>query len=315
MVAPSRRRLLQSATAAALWPLAAPALAQSRGAKIVVIGGGFGGATAAKYLRVFDPALDVTLIEPDRSFVTCPFSNDVLAGGRTISRITHGYRTLAETHGVRVIADSAIRIDADKRTVTLAGGTTLAYDKLVVSPGIDMRWGEIQGYDEQAAERLPHAWKAGPQTLLLRRQLEAMQDGGTFLIVAPANPYRCPPAIYERASLVASYFKRAKPRAKILIMDAKDQFPAQPHFEAAWTRLYGDMIEWVPLSQDGKITEAQPGEMAVVSEFGETHQAAVINLVPPQIAGKIALDAGLANQTGWCPIDQMTFESTLHKDL
>jgi sulfide dehydrogenase [flavocytochrome c] flavoprotein subunit len=291
------------------------AAAQTTRARVVIIGGGFGGATAAKYLRLFDPTLDITLIEPDSSFVTCPFSNDVLIGRKAISEITHDYRMLSDVHKITVLRDTASTIDPARHTVTLAGGATLPYDRLVVSPGIDLRWDAIQGYDEAAAELLPHAWKAGPQTLLLRRQIEAMADGDVFLIAAPANPYRCPPAAYERASLLAHYFKQHKPRSKILILDAKDQFPAQAQFQDGWKALYGDMIEWVPLSQDGRVTEALPREKAVVSEFGERHDAAVINIVPPQLAGRIAHESGLTNQTGWCPVDPLTFESTIHKDI
>jgi sulfide dehydrogenase [flavocytochrome c] flavoprotein subunit len=311
----SRRHFTQAVVAAAALSAVGRAKAQAPRARVVVVGGGFGGATAAKYLRLLDAALDITLIEPNASFVTCPFSNDVLIGRKAIGEITHDYRTLSDVHKIKVLQDTATAIDPARHVVTVASGGTLPYDRLVVSPGIDFHWDAIQGYDEAAAELLPHAWKAGPQTLLLRRQIEAMDDGGVFLIVAPPNPYRCPPAIYERASLLAHYFKQRKPRSKILILDAKDQFPAQGQFQDGWTALYGDMIEWVALSQDGRVTEAIAAEKAVISEFGERHEAAVLNVVPPQMAGRIARDAGLANQTGWCPVDPLTFESTLHKDI
>jgi sulfide dehydrogenase [flavocytochrome c] flavoprotein chain len=294
---------------------ASASAAQGTAARVVVIGGGFGGATAANATRELDSSIAVTMIDAERSFVTCPFSNDVLIGRRDLQSITHEFRALADKHGVKVVHDTATAVDTDRRQVRLAGGGLLDYDRLVVSPGIDFRWNALPGYDEAASERMPHAWKGGAQTALLRRQLESMDDGGTFIIVAPANPYRCPPAIYERASLVASYFKQRKPRSKILILDAKDQFPAQPHFQSAWKARYGEMIEWVALSQDGKVSEVIPGEMAVVSEFGERHEGAVINVVPPQAAGRIARDAGLANQTGWCPVDPLTLESTLRKNV
>lgn len=309
----TRRRVMTLATAAAL---GAPALARAQNkARVVVIGGGFGGATAARYLRVLDPGLSVTLIEPAQTYVTGPLSNTVLAGLRPIDDLTQSYAMLTSRHGVEVVHDTAVAIDASGRTVRLAGGRTLAYDRLIVSPGIDMRWDAISGYSETAAQVMPHAWTGGDQLLLLRRQLEAMPDGGLFLISAPPTPYRCPPGPYERASLAAYYFKRAKPRAKIMIMDAKDQFSDQPLFEDGWRALYGAMIERVGLSDDGRVTEAKPAEMTVVSEFGEAHKADVINIIPPQRAGKIAQDSGLANDTGWCPVDPATFESTQARNV
>jgi len=284
-------------------------------ARVVVVGGGFGGATAAKYVRLLDPGIAVTLVEPSRRFVTCPASNAVLAGLKRIDDLAQDYRELSDRHGVNVVHDTVASIDPDKRSLTLAGGNTLAYDRLIVAPGIDFRRNAIERYDDATAQRMPHAWKAGDETVLLRRQLEAMDDGGLFIISAPPTPYRCPPGPYERASLVAYYFKHAKPRSKILILDAKDQFPEQGLFEDGWKSLYAGMIEWVPLSQDGRVTEVRPDEMTVISEFGEPHKASVINLIPPQQAGKIARDAGLVNQTGWCPIDPMTCESTIHKEI
>jgi sulfide dehydrogenase [flavocytochrome c] flavoprotein subunit len=257
----------------------------------------------------------VTLIEPAQSYVTGPLSNTVLAGLRPIDGLTQTYATLAGRHGVEVVHDKAVAIDPGQHTVRLAGGRTVPYDRLVVAPGIDMRWEAIAGYGEAAAQLMPHAWTTGEQLLLLRRQLEAMPDGGVFVISAPPTPYRCPPGPYERASLVAHYFKQAKPRAKILILDAKDQFSDQPLFEDGWKALYGPMIERVGLSDDGRVTEAKPAEMTVMSEFGEAHKGDVINIIPPQRAGQIARDAGLANETGWCPVDPLTFESTLHKDI
>jgi len=284
-------------------------------ARVVVVGGGFGGATAAKYTRLLDRGIAVTLVEPSRRFVTCPGSNAVLAGLKRIDDLTLDYRELGDRHGVEVVHDTVTGIDPAKRSVMLTNGTSLPYDRLIVAPGIDFRRSAIDGYNDSAEARMPHAWKAGDETLRLRRQLEAMDDGGLFIIVAPPTPYRCPPGPYERASLAAYYFKRAKPRSKILILDAKDQFPEQGLFEDGWKAQYGNMIEWVPLSQDGRVTEARPDEMTVVSEFGEPHKGAVINLIPPQQAGQVARDAGLANQTGWCPIDPMTCESTIHKDV
>jgi sulfide dehydrogenase [flavocytochrome c] flavoprotein subunit len=311
----SRRRFTKLAGAASAFGLSACATMEPPKARVVVIGGGFGGATAAKYVRAIDPAIHVTLVEPGQTFVTCPFSNYVLAGFKTMNNITHNYNALAGKHGARVVHDTASGIDPAKKAVTLAGGETLQYDKLIVAPGIDIRWGAIDGYTEAAAEVLPHAWRAGPQTLLLRRQLEAMADGGLVIMSVPANPFRCPPGPYERAAMIAHYLKGNKPRSKILILDAKDNFSKQPLFQDGWKAVYGDMIEWVPLSKDGKITRAIPGEMTVVSEFGQNHKGAVVNVIPPQFAGAIARNAGLANQTGWCPVNQTTFESTIHKDI
>ncbi|WP_142849596.1 NAD(P)/FAD-dependent oxidoreductase [Telmatospirillum sp. J64-1] len=283
------------------------------GAHVVVIGGGFGGATAARYLRRRDPSLRVTLIEANRSFHTCPFSNTVLAGINTLDFIEQGYDGL-EAAGVTVLHDRATDIDPVKRSVTTQGGQTLTYDRLILSPGVDMKWGAIEGYDEAAAEIMPHAWKAGPQTALLRSQLEAMEDGGLVIIAPPANPFRCPPGPYERAALIAHYLKTHKPRSKILILDAKDNFSKQGLFTEGWKALYGDMIEWVSASQGGKVLQVDTQAMSVETDF-DTHQAAVINIIPPQKAGVIAEAAGVTNETGFCPVDPVTFESTLQKGI
>lgn len=310
----SRRRLglLAAGLAASAATLATPAVwaqGRTRG-RVVVIGGGWGGATAAKKIRQLDRAIQVTLIEPSASFVTCPFSNYVLAGWRQIGQITFNYNALATRHGVTVVRDSAQAIDAPGRKVRLTGGRTLTYDKLVVAPGIDFRWGAIEGYDERAAEKMPHAWKAGPQTLLLRRQLEAMADGGLVVMSVPANPFRCPPGPYERAAQIAWYLKQRKPRSKILILDAKDAFSKQALFQDGWQAEYPGMIEWVPLSRDGAVTKAIPDALTLETQLGERHRGAVVNVIPPQFAGRIARDSGLANQTGWCPVNPATFEST-----
>ncbi len=314
----SRRRFHQlagAATAISALGLSARVARGQPKARIVVIGGGFGGATAAKFARALDPAIEVTLVEPARTFYTCPFSNYVLAGFKTMNDIGHGYDALRDRHGVRVVHDTARAIDATARTVRLAGGSTLQYDRLIASPGIDIRWGALEGYTESAAERMPHAWKAGPQTMLLRRQLEAMPDGGLVILTPPANPFRCPPGPYERAAMIAHYLKGNKPRSKILILDAKDKFSKQGLFQAGWKAVYGDMIEWVPLSNDGKVVRVTPEEMTVVTEFGQRHRGAVVNIIPPQFAARIARESGLADQTGWCPVDPATFESTVHSNV
>jgi sulfide dehydrogenase [flavocytochrome c] flavoprotein subunit len=197
--------------------------------------------------------------------------------------------------------------------VTLSNGARLPYDRLVLAPGIDIRWDGLPGYTEAAAERMPHAWRAGPQTLLLRRQLEAMEDGGTVIISAPANPFRCPPGPYERASLIAYYLKTKKPKSKVIILDAKDAFSKQGLFLAAWKELYPN-IEWVSLSKGGKVNSVDVGQMTLITDFGN-HKADVANVIPPQKAARIAEVAGVADRTGWCPIDPVTFESKLQQNV
>lgn len=310
----SRRTFTRLAGAAAgVGLLGLPRVALGAGANVVVVGGGFGGATAAKYLRRFDASVNVTLIEPAKQFVTCPFSNTVLGGLNTMDKITHGYDGLAG-HGVKVVHDMVTAIDAAKKTVTLAGGDTLAYDRLVVSPGIDFRFDAIEGYDEATAETIPHAWKAGPQTALLRKQLEAMPDGGVFVIAPPDNPFRCPPGPGERISMVAHYFKTSKPKSKIIALDPKKGFSKQGLFVAGWEKLYPGMIEYRNVEKDGKVVRVDAKEMTLHTDFGKV-KGDVINVIPPQKAGKIAEVAGLADASGWCPVNQQTFESTLHPGI
>ena len=295
------------------WPLAS--LAGKAAGRVVIVGGGFGGASCAKYLSRLAPGLEVTLVERDSRFITCPFSNAVLGGLYDINYITHGYDALKDTHGVSVVHDSASEIDPVAKTLSLAGGSTLKYDRLVVSPGIDIQWGAIDGYDEAASKAMPHAWKAGSQTLLLRKQLEEMPDGGVVIIAAPRNPFRCPPGPYERASLIAHYLKQAKPRSKILIYDAKDKFSKQPLFQQGWQALYPGMIEWISESEGGAIESVDASKMTVHPTFGEPRKADVINMIPPQKAGAIAHAAGLSGDGAWCPVNQRTFESAVHKDI
>ena len=288
--------------------LPCPAFAQSA-ARVVVIGGGFGGASCARALRRIDPKLEVTLIEPNRIFTACPFSNEVIAGLRNIEAQQFSYdRMIAE--GVAVVAQAAVKIDPQTRVVGLADGQSLGYDRLVLAPGIDIRFDALPGYDEEAAARMPHAWKAGEQTMLLRRQLEAMDDGGLVALAVPAGPSRCPPAPYERASLIAHYLKTRKPRSKILILDAKDAIPQQRLFENAWQELYPGMIERVSLSQGGRVTSVDPATNIIVTDFGN-YTAAVANVIPPQKAGRVAGIAGAVDSTGWCPIDPVSFASKL----
>ena len=308
------RRNVVGAIAASAAPLvlACPSLAQSA-ARIVVIGGGFGGASCARALRRLDPKLQLTLVDPNRTFTACPFSNEVIAGLREIGAQQFSYDLIA-AEGITVIAEAAVRIDAKTRIVGLAGGQSLAYDRLVLAPGIDLKFDALSGYDEAAAEKMPHAWKAGEQTLLLRRQIEAMDDGGLIALAVPAAPSRCPPAPYERASLIAHFLKTRKPRCKILILDAKDGFPQQRLFENAWKELYSGMIERVSLSQGGRVTSVDPVTNTLVTDFGN-YTAQVANVIPPQQAGRIAAIAGAVDNTGWCPIDPVTFASKLVPDI
>ncbi len=301
------RRALLAAGAALAAP--APLRAQSS-MRLLVVGGGFGGASAASFARRAHPDVRVTLVEPQARFVTCPYGNLVLGGERRIGQITHSYDGL-RARGVTVIHDRAAGIDGVAKSVRLAGGGTLAYDRLILSPGIAIRWNAIEGYDEAAAQLLPHAWIAGDgsQTLLLRRQLEAMPDGGVVGFAIPANPFRCPPGPYERISMVAHYLKRHKPRAKILALDAKEGFSKQGLFQDGWRALYGDMIEWVPGNLDGRVVKVDPRERVLETEFGTRHRVDVANVIPPQSAAAIAIGAGLANETGWVPVDTRSFEA------
>lgn len=285
----------------------------AKGAKVVVIGGGFGGATCAKYLRRGDPAIAVTLIEPSTRFITCPFSNYYLGGFRSMESISHSYDNLRKKHGVTVVQDRVTSIDPAAKKVRLKSGTTLPYDRLVVSPGIDFKWTAIEGYSEKAAEIMPHAWKAGPQTMLLRKKLERMRNGGLFVMVAPPNPFRCPPGPYERASMVAHYFKTHKPKSKILILDPKDKFSKQGLFMDGWAKHYPGMIEWVSGSKGGLVKSVDTKKM-IVDAF-DKHKADVVNFIPAQTAGAIALNSGLADDNGWCPVDPKTFESKLHPGI
>lgn len=310
MNAPVTRRNAVLGITAAATSLAAPSILRAQTAgRVIVVGGGFGGAACARALKRADAKLQVTLIEPNKIFTSCPFSNEVIAGLREMEAQQFGYDKLG-AEGITVVAQAATAIDTQMRRVTATDGTAFAYDRLVLSPGIDFQFEALPGYDDAASEKMPHAWKAGAQTLLLRRQLEAMTDGGTIAIAIPANPSRCPPAPYERASLIAHYLKANKPRSKVLILDAKDTFSQQRLFEQAWKELYGDMIERVALSQGGRVTSVDPSTSTIITEFGN-YTPDVANVIPPQRAGRIAETAGAADATGWCPIDPVTFESKL----
>lgn len=302
----SRRALIATAGI-----LAAPATLRAQtNARLLIIGGGFGGASAASFARQHYPDVQVTLVEANTRFVTCPYGNLLLAGERQIGQISHSYDGL-RARGVRIVHDRALDIDAPGKRVRLQGGETLGYDRLILSPGIAIRWGAIEGYDQAAAESMPHAWIPGDgaQTLLLRRQLEAMPDGGVVGIAIPPNPFRCPPGPYERISMIAHYLKKYKPRSKILALDAKEAFSKQGLFQDGWRALYGGMIEWVPGNRDGKVVKVDPKENVLETEFGTRHKVDVANVIPPQSAANIALESGLANNTGWVPVNTRSFEA------
>ncbi|MEW6415735.1 MAG: FCSD flavin-binding domain-containing protein [Pseudomonadota bacterium] len=319
----NRRELLRALGAAsALSLLGRPAFAATRNktAHVVIVGGGIGGATAAKYLRFAAPDVKITLVEPVKRFVTCLRSNDVAVGHMTLEDITFTYDALRSKYKINVIHDRVIGFDPDRKTVQLDAGGSVAYDKLLVSPGIDFIFGDIEGYTREAAETtMPHAWKAGPQTLLLKKQLEAMPQGGTFLMVAPPNPFRCPPGPYERASLVAEWCQKHNPKAKVIILDHKDAFTKEVPFKKAWERLYGfntpnAMIEWIPAAQGGKPKRVDVDRMTVIAEAG-AFKADVINYIAPQRASPIAFRMGLTNREGWCPVNRRTFESEIVRDV
>ncbi len=304
----ARRTILQAAAF-----LVTPFIARAQTApRVIVVGGGFGGATAARFLRRADPRVEVMLIEPNATFTACPFSNEVIAGLRDIAGQRFTYKGVAIA-GVRVMQASATAIDPVRRSVAF-GDNLLTYDRLILAPGVDIDWGALPGYDEAAAERMPHAWKAGVQTMLLRRQLESMSDGGVVVMSSPANPYRCPPGPYERASLIAHYLKTHKPGSKLILLDAKDVFSKQKLFQAAWKELYPGLLEWVSLSDGGKVTRVDPSTNTFETDFG-AHKADVANVIPPQRAGAIAAAAGVADRTGWCPIDPVTFELKLQPGI
>jgi NADPH-dependent 2,4-dienoyl-CoA reductase/sulfur reductase-like enzyme len=305
----SRRTLLQAAAVTAVAGTAPQRANAAATGRVVVVGGGFGGVTCARMLRQIAPGIEVTLVEPNESFVTCPFSNAVIAGLADMASITHSYDGVRNA-GVTVVRDSVSAIDADRKSVRLAGGSILPYDRLVLSPGIDIKWKAVEGYDEAASQIVPHAFKAGAQTMLLRRQLEEMPDGGLVVMTIPPNPFRCPPGPYERASLIAWYLKTKKPRSKLILLDAKDTFSKQGLFVEGWKALYGPLIEWVPFGQSGNLLKVDAATKTVTTEFTE-EKADVLNVIPPQRAGMIVDSAGLAGSGGWCNVNPVTFESRI----
>ena len=288
-------------------------------ARVVIIGGGFAGATAARYLRLFCPQLRITLIEPKRHYVCCPGSNRVLVDLTELETLTVDWSNLALSTEIERVYDSVNHIDAALRRIRLQSGQYLNYDKLIVAPGIDLQWNAIDGYSEAMSLNFPHAWQAGPQTALLRAQLHNLPDHGTVLICPPADPYRCPPGPYERATLIAWWLKRHKPRAKLLILDPKRSFSKQALFEHIWRQHYGygtdaALLEWQCLA-DNPIVTLDSKTSTVISEFGDRFRGDVINLIPPQTASQLAIANGLTQASGWCPVDALTSESTLAANI
>jgi NADPH-dependent 2,4-dienoyl-CoA reductase/sulfur reductase-like enzyme len=314
----SRRHVLQSAAALSLLGLTGCATtAIPARAKVVVVGGGYGGATAAKYVRwLSDYKIDVVLIEPQEAFISCPISNLVLSGVKQMADITTPYSALASRHGVTVVRDIAKSIDARAKTVTLGGGNTIGYDKLIVSPGIDLQYDSIEGLRAaNASGQILQAWKAGPETMALRRQLEAMPDGGVFAITIPEAPYRCPPGPYERASVVAGYFKAHKPRSKVLILDANQDVTSKgPLFKRVWNEQYKGILEY---RGQHKATAVDAKAGVIKFEIQEDVKAQVLNVLPSMRAGAIAVQTGLNNlgSNRWCGVNYLNFESTVAKDV
>ncbi|MGH8123225.1 MAG: FAD-dependent oxidoreductase [Rudaea sp.] len=298
-----------AAAGSASRPLRAMPSRKSAKARVVIAGGGFAGSACALALRRLDPALDVVLVDPHASYFTCPLSNQVIAGLRSLRSIELSRAGLAGA-SVRWIADRVASVDHEHRRVRLAHGNVVEYDRLVVAPGIRLLWNSPQGYDEAAAQRMPHAWQAGAQTTLLAAQLRAMQDGGVVAISVPGGLMRCPPAPYERAGLIAHFLKQHKPHSKVLIFDANNHFPQQGRFTDAWQEFYPGMIEWIALTQDGAVIRVDAQKRILYTAHG-AHHVAVANVIPRQAPGQLALDAGLAAGHGWCPIKPDSFESQL----
>ncbi len=318
----NRRSFLKTVglgTAAATAATYAPFAIGGSGKRVVVVGGGMGGAVAAKYIRMMDKSIDVTLIEANKDYFTGFTSNLVISGQRSLDSIKFGYDGL-RGHGVNVVIDKVTDIDANAKSVKTASGQSFAYDRCIVAPGIDFRYDKIDGFNEGVANsKITHAWKAGSQTTMLRDQVHSMKKGGTVVISAPPNPFRCPPGPYERTSQISSYLKQHNPTAKNLVRDDKEKFSKFGLFTGGWKKHYGygtdnSMIEWVKGSAGGKIESLDVGGMTVSGDVDD-YKGDVINIIPAQKAGHIAHVAGLTNASGWCPIEGKTFESTIHKNI
>ncbi len=306
----NRRSFLKTSavtvSAAALTSLGGCAALGLGGSRVVVVGGGYGGATAARYIRMWGPQIDVTLIERDADFISCPLSNLVLGGSRTMQDITVSYAALQSKHGVKVVHGEATAVDVDKKVVRLAGGAEIPFDRVILSSGVDFIYDQIPGLNNANAQaKVLHAWKAGPQTLALRRQLEAMPDGGVFAISIPEAPFRCPPGPYERACQVASYFKQAKPKSKVVILDANGDIISKPGlFKKAFADMYGGIIEYRPNS---KVVDVDLRTLTAKMELDD-FKADVLNVLPPMRAGAIAAPFITANKR-WCEVNWLTYEA------
>ena len=313
-----RRQFLQTGSALGAMGLVSgcATVGGGNGPKVVVIGGGYAGATAAKYIRMWSgQKIQVTLVEPNEVFVSCPISNLVIGGSKTMADITTPDDNLTKRHGVQIVKDRVNSIDADKRIVKLAGGAELTYDRLIVSPGVDFMWEALPGMNKPGAkDKVMHAWKAGAQTLTLRKQLEAMPDGGVFAMAIPLAPYRCPPGPYERACQVADYFSKAKPKSKVLILDANDDVTSKGAlFKKAWAERYKGIIDYRSKHQ---LTDVDAAANTLKFEFNDDVKANVLNVIPGMRAGDIAVNAGLATANKrWCEVDFLTFESKVAKNV
>lgn len=292
-----------------------PAMSKSGGRRVVVVGGGYGGTIAAKYIRMLDASIEVVLIEPNKQFISCPFSNLYIGGLlKDLTTLTIGYDKLAANHGIKMVYDLVTAIDPAKKTVTVSTGT-IDYDRLVISPGVDFRAEELEGYNiATTPEIMPHAWKAGPQTILLRQQLEAMPNGGTVVLTVPVSPFRCPPGPYERTSMIAMYLKQHKPKSKIIVLDANPDIASKAGlFRKGWKKHYEGIIDY---RKAQKVTAVDEKARSVFVEGIEEIKGDVVNVIPPQRAGNIAKVAGLIGpDKAWCPVNATTFESTLQKNI
>jgi sulfide dehydrogenase [flavocytochrome c] flavoprotein subunit len=313
----TRRHFLGSAAALSVagFSRMPAALGQAK-PRLVVIGGGPAGATVAKYVaKDTQGAVEVTLVEPLKQYETCFFSNLYLGGFRDLTSIVHSYDKLAANYGIKIQQQYAAGVDRDKREVKLADGTVLPYDRLVVTPGVSLKYGSVPGYSEAAAEKMPHAWLPGAQTQQLKAMIDAVPDGGLVVILPPPNPYRCPPGPYERASMMAHIFtSTGRKGCKIVIVDPKEKFSKQGVFQPAWEKHYPGMIEWLSPMIHGGVKSVDPATNTVVTDF-ETYKAALVNVIPAQTAGQIAVDTGLANETGFCPIDPANMKSKMDANI
>jgi len=314
----NRRALLTGLGASAgVFAIGSPAVIGQAKPRVVVIGGGAGGGTAARYIAKDSAgALNLTLVEPSRQFVTCFHSNLVVGGYKQMADISHSYEKMAAANGITMAHDMAARIDRDRKVVMLAGGQALPYDRLVVSPGIDLRYDSVPGWGREHETAMPHAWKAGPQTTLLVSRLNAVPNGGVIVMIAPPNPYRCPPGPYERVSMFAHVLKKAgKDRCKIFVIDPKENFSKQALFQEGWDRHYPGMVEWLgPKIHEG-VKSVDPKTGTVVTGFETYKDAALVNVIPAQFAGEIVRSAGLANASGYCPIDPASMRSTIDANI